>query len=161
MIQIQEFEAAYTESVIQLILNIQQNEFGVPITINDQQDLLTIESFYKKDNGNFWIALSDNKLIATIALIDIGNGEGTLRKMFVDQNFRGQQYGVAKLLLATLFSWAAHHQIHSIYLGTTEVLKASHRFYEKNNFLQIPKQHLPVNFPLMQVDTRFYKYVLV
>ncbi len=34
-------------------LHIQQNEFKVPITINEQPDLMDIENFYQKD-GNFW-----------------------------------------------------------------------------------------------------------
>jgi hypothetical protein len=37
-----------------------------------------------------------------------------------------------------------------------EVLKAAHRFYEKNDFVRIEKQQLPPAFPVMGVDTIFY-----
>lgn len=156
MIQVIPFEESYGDEVIRLILNIQQNEFGVPITIHDQKDLLSIDAVYKKDKGNFWIALMDNQLVGTIALIDIENREGCLRKMFVRQDYRGKEYGVAMLLLNTLMDWAKQKNISAIYLGTTEVLKASHRFYEKNAFVLLPKESLPQNFPVMEVDTRFY-----
>ena len=156
MIQVIPFEKKYQDDVINLILHIQQNEFGVPITIHDQKDLLNIDAVYKKEKGNFWIAVQEDKLIASIALIDIGNGEGCLRKMFVQQEFRGKEYGVALLLLDTLMDWAKQKNMSAIYLGTTEVLKASHRFYEKNAFVLLPKEELPKNFPVMEVDTRFY-----
>jgi hypothetical protein len=41
-----------------------------------------------------------------------------------------------------------------------DVYKAAHRFYEKNGFSEIKKAELPPNFPLLQVDTKFYKYNL-
>lgn len=156
MIQVIPYKKKYQDDIINLILHIQQNEFGVPITIHDQKDLLNIDAVYKKDKGNFWIAVQEEKLIATIALIDIGNREGCLRKMFVQQEFRGKKYGVAILLLNTLMDWAKQKNMSAIYLGTTEVLKASHRFYEKNAFVLLPKEKLPQSFPVMEVDTRFY-----
>lgn len=158
MLRVQKFEAKYGDAVIKLILNIQQNEFGIPITLNDQKDLLNIDEFYKKDKGNFWLAFLDGDLAGTIALIDIGNREGCLRKMFVKQQFRGKKYEVAIQLLNTLFDWAKQKEMVAIYLGTTDVLKASHRFYEKNGFTLLPKENLPENFPVMELDTRFYMY---
>ncbi|XHR98338.1 hypothetical protein ACFJIV_24075 [Mucilaginibacter sp. UC70_90] len=44
-----------------------------------------------------------------------------------------------------------------IYLGTVEMLKAAHRFYEKNGFTRLAKQDLPESFPLMAADTIFYQ----
>jgi hypothetical protein len=36
-------------------------------------------------------------------------------------------------------------------------MKAAHRFYEKNGFVEIAKEQLPESFPLMRVDNRFFK----
>jgi hypothetical protein len=47
-----------------------------------------------------------------------------------------------------------------IFLGTTEKLKAAHRFYEKNGLIEINRQSLPEEFPVMKVDVRFYKYTI-
>ena len=76
--------------------------------------------------------------------------------MFVQQELRGKEYGVAIILLVTLMDWAKQKIMGGIYPGTTEVLKASHRFYEKNSFVLLPKEELPQNFPVTEVDTRFY-----
>jgi N-acetylglutamate synthase-like GNAT family acetyltransferase len=146
----------YKADIAELILNIQNNEFNVPLTIADQPDLLDIENFYFKKNSNFWVATEDEKLIGTIALIDFDNGQAALRKMFVHNNYRGKEKGVGQLLLDKLLDWCRQKNITEIYLGTVEQLHAAKRFYVKNGFVKIDKEALPENFPLMQVDTEFF-----
>ena len=46
----------------------------------------------------------------------------------------------------------------AVYLGTTPQFLAAHRFYEKNGFTSIGLKELPENFPLLQVDKKFYQY---
>jgi N-acetylglutamate synthase-like GNAT family acetyltransferase len=142
--------------VIELILSIQRNEFHISITEADQPDLKQVEEFYMQGNGNFWIALCQNQVVGTIALLDIGNHQVALRKMFVHKDFRGSLHSLANKLLLTAIDWCMERNIQDIYLGTVEVLKAAHRFYEKNGFNRIEKTQLPSNFPVMGVDTLFY-----
>ena len=158
MIEIQPFSKQYSSGVADVIVPIQQEEFDIPITLEAQSDLLDIPQFYQKDNGNFWVALDSSEVIGTIALIDIGNNEGALRKMFVKKKYRGSGSGVAQNLLQTLFDWCKKHDYSSIYLGTTTKFHAAHRFYEKNAFIEVEKTELPDSFPVMSVDTKFYKY---
>ena len=146
----------YEAAVIDLILSIQRNEFQITITEADQPDLKRVEEYYKHDNGNFWIAISENQVVGTIALLDIGYHQVALRKMFVHKNFRGPLRSLAKDLLQTAIDWCSKKNIKDIYLGTVEVLKAAHRFYEKNGFDRIDRAGLPSNFPVMNVDTIFY-----
>ena len=158
--KIEIYTGKYKAAIAALILNIQNNEFNVPVTINDQKDLLDIENFYIKMNGNFWVAIDDEKLIGTIALIDIDNCQCALRKMFVHKDYRGKEKGVGQLLLDTLIDWCKQKSITEIYLGTVAQLHAAKRFYVKNGFEKLDKKALPENFPLMQVDTEFFKLVL-
>ena len=157
MITIQPFEDQDTNNIVNLILNIQQNEFQVPITINEQQDLLNISTFYQQKRGNFWVAKFNNEVVGTIALIDCGDNIGTIRKMFVKKEFRGKEHGIAQRLLNTLEESARTNTIKSLYLGTLERLEAAIRFYERNGFTLIQKQNLPSVFPLMPVDTHFFE----
>ncbi len=154
---IKEYTEAYKEQIINLILDIQQNEFQIPIKKEEQPDLNDIENFYQSGSSNFWVAMSQECVVGTIALIDIGNEQGALRKMFVKSSYRGKIYNAAKLLLKETIEWAEKHSMQEIYLGTTEKFLAAHRFYEKNQFIQLPKENLPVTFPVMKVDTIFYK----
>ena len=159
-IHITKYADIFKEDIISLILDIQQKEFGVPIDLAAQPDLQAIPAFYQKDHGNFWVATCDGVVAGTIALLDIGNGSGALRKMFVKACYRGSTFGVGQALLNTVFSWAAEKKFNSILLGTTEKFIAAQRFYEKNGFVEIDKSLLPLEFPVMAVDVKFYKYVV-
>lgn len=150
------FTPKHTEGVCALILSIQQQEFGIPITRAEQPDLASIPSFYQRGVGNFWVALHEGTVVGTIALLDIGHGEAALRKMFVAPAFRGAKHGVATRLLETLLAWSRARAVRQIYLGTTAKFLAAHRFYEKNGFREIAVAELPSGFPIMKVDTKFY-----
>jgi GNAT superfamily N-acetyltransferase len=155
-IRIQTFSPSCQQEVIDLILSIQQNEFGVAITLEAQPDLKNIPGFYQRDAGNFWVAIIENKIVGTIALLGIGNNRGALRKMFVHQRYRGKEWGVGQQLLNSLSKWSGQNNIKEILLGTTEKFIAAQRFYEKNGFEEIDKQLLPKEFPVMEVDVKFY-----
>jgi GNAT superfamily N-acetyltransferase len=142
--------------VVDLILPIQQKEFNVPITLEEQPDLLDIEGFYIRPGGGFWGASSGEKLVGTIALIALGHQAGAIRKMFVKQEFRGKRLGIAQRLLEALVEHCRNHGIADLYLGTVTVMKAAHRFYERNGFHRIEKAELPGYFPLMPADNLFY-----
>ena len=157
-VNIQTYTDIHKKDVADLILHIQNDEFGIPITLELQPDLNEIPGFYQANNGNFWIAKIDDRIIGTIALLDIRNRKGALRKMFVDKNYRGKEFGVGQNLLNTLVGWAKHKGFTDIFLGTTEKFIAAQRFYEKNGFKEIEKQQLPATFPIMEVDIKFYGY---
>ncbi len=152
------WEASYTHGLVALISRIQREEYGLPITPEQQPDLCDVPGFYLAGHGNFWVALdADGEVVGSIALKDIGGGNGALRKMFVRQDMRGREKGVATALLALLLDWAAKKGFASIFLGTTAFFLAAHKFYERNGFREIPTDELPPGFPLMTVDTRFYR----
>jgi len=145
-----------SKPVIDLILPIQQIEFNVPITIEGQPDLLDIETNYHQGGGNFWGAKIDDELVGTIALMNTGHNAGALRKMFVKKEFRGKEYGIAQQLLETLIAYCREKNVTDVYLGTVDMLKAAHRFYEKNSFNRIEVADLPSYFPRMMADNKFY-----
>lgn len=160
MLRIRYFEPKDTQDVAAVILPIQQDEFGIAVTLEDQPDLGNIPQFYQQGCGNFWVAEYDGRIAGTIGLLDIGGKQAALRKMFVAQPFRGREHSVAKLLLDEVFRWSASKAIAEIYLGTTDKFLAAHRFYEKNGFVEIAKPDLPGTFPVMAVDSKFYRRVL-
>ncbi|MGW8440356.1 GNAT family N-acetyltransferase [Paenibacillus sp. S33] len=157
---LKEYSTEYQSQVVDLILHIQKDEYDIAITKEDQPDLLDIENFYQRGNGNFWVALSEGNVVGTIALLDIGNRKTALRKMFVKQNYRGKTFNVSNQLLHHAIGWARERSIEEIYLGTTPQFVAAHRFYEKNGFVSIAPRELPIGFPVMKVDKKFYRYVI-
>lgn len=159
-IVIRPYDHAYQQQVVAFILHIQQEEYQIPITKEDQPDLLTIEDVYQKGNGNFWIALWNGQVVGTISLLHLTDHQVALRKMFVHEAFRGANYGTARLLLQTAIQWAKEHAVQHIYLGTTPQFLAAHRFYEKHGFVEITEHALPKAFPVLHVDKKFYHYVI-
>ena len=146
----------HSENAVDLILPIQQIEFGVSITLQDQPDLLDIDGFYNQPGGVFLGAFREKQLIGTIALINVGHATGAIRKMFVKKEFRGKELGVAQQLLENLLDHSREKKITDVYLGSVVQMKAAHRFYERNGFKSIRKEDLPAYFPLMPNDNVFY-----
>jgi GNAT superfamily N-acetyltransferase len=142
--------------VTDLIIGIQQGEFGLAITVGDQPDLADVDGFYRSSNGEFWVARADHSVVGTIAAINAGDGQVALRKMFVDRDHRGAA-GLAAALMSTLLDWARTSHVTTIWLGTTSVMHAAHRFYEKQGFERVSQSDLPRAFPLMTVDSVFYR----
>jgi GNAT superfamily N-acetyltransferase len=104
------------------------SEFGISITLEDQPDLRHIPGFYQRGSGNFWVALSDAQVVGTISLLDIGNAQGALRKMFARQEYRGRNHEVARRLLETLIGWCREKKIREVFVSTTAKFVAAHRF---------------------------------
>ena len=152
------FTPNLTDAVCQLILPIQREEFGVPVTLEGQPDLLDIPGFYQADGG-FWVALEDGAVVGSIGLKRFGN-EAALRKMFVARDFRGAAIGVGQGLLDVLLAFARAQGLTAIWLGTTETFLAAHRFYEKNGFERVAVEALPPTFPRVAVDNVFYRKTL-
>lgn len=142
--------------IVALVTGIQRDEFNVPVTAEEQPDLLEPITFFRHGAGDFWVAADGERIVGTIGLLDIGERIGVLRKMFLAREYRGAKIGAAKQLLDTLLASARGHHLCAVYLGTAEILHAAHRFYEKNGFSEIPVSGLPAAFPRMAVDTKFY-----
>jgi N-acetylglutamate synthase-like GNAT family acetyltransferase len=150
--EIANWTPADRDEVLAFIVGIQRDELGVAITAEDQPDLVDVPGVYEA----FWVARAGGAVAGTIAAIRIAPDAVALRKMFVAREQRGGA-GLAGRLMDTLVAWAAADGVRTIYLGTTSVMHAAHRFYDKHGFALIDPEELPASFPRMAVDSRFYR----
>jgi GNAT superfamily N-acetyltransferase len=154
------------DAVPSLILTIQNDEFGIPITLADQPDLLDVPGTYLQGKGCFLVAeipgvpSPSGHLAGTVALIDCGEGLAALRKMFVAKNHRGKAKGVSRALLDAAIGHARKNGFSEILLGTVAVLEAARAFYAREGFTPVEPDDLPPHFPRMAVDTHFFRLVL-
>jgi GNAT superfamily N-acetyltransferase len=145
------------EQILGLILPIQQIEFKVSVTLEGQPDLLDVEKYYHQGGGCFWGAINqEDELVGTIAMINTGHQACTVRKMFVKQEYRGKETGIAQLLLDTMLNACREKDITDVYLGTADVLKAAHRFYERNSFVRKQSEEMPSYFVRMMSEEVYY-----
>jgi GNAT superfamily N-acetyltransferase len=143
------------DAVVALVLDAQQREFGIAITYDDQPDLQDPLGFF---DGRSWVAVADGQVAGCVGLLDVGQGTGVVRKMFVDPARRGS--GDAQRLLAALVAAATEEGMTELLLGTTSAYHAAHRFYERSGFERVDPDDLPERFPRVVVDSRFYRMAL-
>jgi N-acetylglutamate synthase-like GNAT family acetyltransferase len=161
MVEVSIYEPQDHARMAAMVVDIQSREFGVPITYEQQPDLQDPAAFFRKGAGEFWVARApDGAVVGTVGLVEFAPGEGALRKMFVRADFRGATQGVAQRLLDTLLAHSRAQRLKTVWLGTTALFKAAHRFYEKNGFELVAEADLPAAFPRMKPDTRFYRIAL-
>lgn len=85
------------------------------------RNLLDIHSCYQQKGGEFWVALSDGKVIGTIGLLLREQNCAIMKKFFVKREFRSQKIGLALYQELLQFAKAAG----SIFLSGQEKILCS------------------------------------
>lgn len=152
--EIKTYSENYKGEIISLILEIQNDEAGINLSLQEQPDLLDISQSYQRNGGEFWIALNDNKIIGTIGLMKKEQQCAILKKFFVKKEFRSQKVGLA--LYNELLTFAKSLDVQHIILDTPSVALASHKFYQKAGFRRINIEELPVSYSYPDRDSIIY-----
>ena len=152
--EIKTYSENYKVEIISLILEIQNDEAGINLSLQEQPDLLDISQSYQRNGGEFWIALNDNKIIGTIGLMKKEQQCAILKKFFVKKEFRSQKVGLA--LYNELLTFAKSLDVQHIILDTPSVALASHKFYQKAGFRRINIEELPVSYSYPDRDSIIY-----
>ncbi len=151
---IETYSGRYDNEIISLILSIQNDEAKIGLSLQEQPDLLDIRRSYQQSGGEFWIALSDGKVIGTIGLIIKENYCAIMKKFFVKKEFRSHKVGLS--LYNELLKYAVSKNIHHIILDTPAVASTSHIFYEKAGFRKIGAADLPIEYSYPDRDSILY-----
>ncbi len=154
ILKIETYSGRFDDEIISLILSVQNDEAKIGLTLQEQPDLLDIHRSYQQLGGEFWIALSDGKVIGTIGLMLKKNHCAVLKKFFVEKAFRSQKVGFS--LYNELLKYAISKDVHHIILDTPAVAHTSHRFYEKAGFYRISTAELPVPYTYPDRDSILY-----
>ncbi len=153
-----EYDDKYKNEIIDLILMIQNKEAKIGLSVEEQPDLLDIHYAYEQNGGKFWIAIENEQVIGTIALMKSKNNCGILKKFFVKAEYRSQKVGLT--LYQALLKYAKSQDLKYIILDTPSVAEASHRFYEKAGFKRIGHDELPVFYEYPDRDSYLYLLML-
>lgn len=141
------YQEEYQTALIRLILGIQNNEFHLGISLNEQPDLIQIKRHYLDIGGGFWLALNqEEQVIGTIALQKETEEIGILKKFFISEAYRGREFGISQKLYETLLDFAKKEKFVILLLDSPAEAKRSHAFYRKMGFQLIGKDALPISY---------------
>lgn len=104
----------------------------------------------------YWVAISNENIIGTVAILVVDNDFGVLKNMMLKKEFRGLEFGISQMLLKTAIKWCEENDILKLFLGTMNQFKAAQSFYKKNGFKQISENDLPKNFVNNPLDKVFF-----
>lgn len=125
-VHVEPFREAYADEAVALILHIQNDEAGIGLSLAEQPDLRDIAVHYRRPGGEFWAATAAGHVVGTIGLMMRERSCAVLKKFFVAAPYRGQ--GVGQRLYETLLAYARAAGVQKIFLDTSAVATASHRF---------------------------------
>ncbi len=150
-----QYAERYKSEVIGLILDIQNKEAKINLSIEEQPDLNNIFEAYINKGGNFWLAIANGEVVGTIGLMRINDDWSVLKKFFVRADFRSKKVGLA--LYETFLDFANAKGYRHIILDTPSVATKSHSFYERAGFKQIDKSDLQVEYNYPDRESLLYK----
>jgi ribosomal protein S18 acetylase RimI-like enzyme len=102
-------------------------------------DLRNIPTIYQDDGGNFWVIISDTKIIGAIGLkiLDRANCVGEIKRMAVLPECQGKGYG--RLLLDNLIDEARMKSLNILRLDTMRSYEKALNLYRSTGFYEIER----------------------
>ncbi len=153
-----DYRAEFMDGVVQMILTIQNIEAGLEISLEQQPDLLDIQSSYQKPGGGFWVAVDgQGQVIGSIGLQWQTESVSVLKKFFVKDGYRGAKVGVAAALFDRLIAFSDSRGVKTIMLDTPSLASRSHTFYRKQGFRQIDKSEAPIKYDYPDRDSLLFR----
>lgn len=100
-------------------------------------DLRNIQTIYQVDGGDFWVIVSDKKIIGTIGLKILNREKciGEIKRMAVLPEYQGKGYG--RLLLNNLIDEAKKKSLTILRLDTIKSYKKALNLYRSTGFYEI------------------------
>tara|TARA_B100001029_G_scaffold174826_1_gene175401 strand:- start:699 stop:1172 length:474 start_codon:yes stop_codon:yes gene_type:complete len=104
---------------------------------NDSPELNYVYSYFKKNNGKFWVYERDKKIIGCMGIAPGREKSIEIHRLYIDKKYRRK--GLAKKLLSKAENHALHSKIKKITLWTDTRFKESHKTYKSLNYKKLKK----------------------
>ena len=101
---------------------------------SDKEDLLKPEKIIDK-GGQIFFAVSNGKVLGTVAMISSSKNKFELAKMTVKSQFRGK--GIANSLMDKCIQFAKEKKAKEIFLISNDSLKIARNLYDKYGFIEV------------------------
>jgi GNAT superfamily N-acetyltransferase len=94
-----------------------------------------LEVFSGTKRNAFWVVASLNEIVGSFGIESRGVSDTELRRMYLDQAYRGS--GIAQRMLGRAEAEACALGFTKMIVSTARIQKAADRFYRKSGFRQI------------------------
>lgn len=115
-------------------------------------DLLDFDRRYAGSAGAFWVARLDGRVVGSVGVERLPDGQAELHRLYLDTTLRGR--GVGRALVETVLGWCRHAGVRRLTLWSDTRFDRAHRLYERMGFRQTGEREL-VDDPN---DTREFGY---
>lgn len=102
----------------------------------EEEQLTDPEAYFIGGGGQIFVALHNEEVIGTCAVMPDGPGELELAKLTVAPEFRGQ--GIARRLVERCIEYGREHGVTRLILVSNSRLQAALRLYESMGFQHCP-----------------------
>lgn len=151
--EIREYEERWHDQVCDLVLSVQNDEYGIGLPLEEQLDLVDIQGTFA-GGGGFWVALEGGRVVGCIGLLRKAEDGGVLKKFFVDARMRGTGTGLA--LYRRLEDFCRAEGVRTVVLDTPSVATRSHCFYRKAGFVETTRGDLPFPYEYPDRDSLLF-----
>lgn len=151
--EIREYEEHWHDQVCDLVLAVQNDEYGIGLPLEEQPDLMDIGGTFS-GGGRFWVALEGGRVVGCIGLMRKTADGGVLKKFFVDARMRGTGAGLA--LYRRLEGFCRAEGVRTVVLDTPSVATRSHGFYRKAGFVETTRDELPFPYEYPDRDSLLF-----
>src|SRR3989344_8691096 len=130
-LQIEEYSVQYQQQVKDLVISIHE-EFGFPYDFKLDYDLENPGEFYNNAGGIFYVLISSELIVGTVAIKKINNEIGELKRMYLLKEYRGQGWG--SKLLDRVINFCKEKRFKQIILDTNIKQIEAQKLYQKKGF---------------------------
>ena len=104
---------------------------------NDSPELKYVYSYFRKNNGKFWVYEKNDKIIGCMGILPGRERNLEIHRLYINKKYRRR--GLAKKLLTIAENYALKLKIKKITLWTDTRFKASHKTYKKLDYKKLKK----------------------
>jgi GNAT superfamily N-acetyltransferase len=103
-------------------------------------DLFDFDRRYGNPAGAFWVARLDGRVVGSVGVERLPDGQAELHRLYLDATLRGR--GVGRALVETVLDWCRHAGIRRLTLWSDTRFDRAHRLYERMGFTQTGEREL-------------------
>lgn len=141
---------ADVDAVRRLVLAHVEERSTVPGVEHMAADAARLPGPYVPPRGAIWVAESAGAVVGCVALRELPNGVGEVKRMYVDQHWRGA--GIGRTLLVTLIDAARSLGYSHLRLGTLAEMHEAKALYRSLGFTPIDRYRADE-----MIDTMFFE----